>query len=328
VFLAGLALLPIALSGVPDTVSLTTIAAASPRPPVCRLALGAPEGELWARARRERAQRFCTLLSGAYARLERAPEEALARAREAGKILPNEVEARVLEGRALLRLGNVADAERLLASSVTAPGRPLGDLAGLRELGVAFALTGHLSEAAGAYRVLVPRVGFVKDHAFSRVAVLEAAAASMASSAAGATEAALYLSEARQAEPVPGFQDLTLAFFALALDRDGKAEQAAVALEELGGAWALERFLPRSEPAGAAPDGAASAPAEKARVSDTNPIFAPGELEAAIARAAVRSDPKLALHHFAAFERGPGGRGPWAAWARKWKAQLTRDGRP
>jgi hypothetical protein len=315
---AALALLPIVLFAAPETASLTTIAAASPRPLVCRLALGTPEGELWARARRERAQRFCILLSGGYARLDRAPEEALARAREAEKILPNEIEARVLEGRALLRVGSVVEAERVLASSVMAPGRPLGDLAGLRELGVAFALTGHTSDAARAYRVLVPRVGFVKDRVFSRVVVLEAAAASMASSAAGAAEAALYLSEARQAEPVPGFQDLTLAFFALALDRDGKTEQAAVALEELGGAWALERFAPRGE----------AEASEKPKLSDINPIFASGELHAAIARAAVRSDPKLALHHFTVFERGPGGRGPWAAWARKWKAQLARDGRP
>ncbi|HEY8943693.1 MAG TPA: tetratricopeptide repeat protein, partial [Polyangiaceae bacterium] len=183
--------LPLAFLGAPE--SLTTFAAASPRPALCRPAPGVNGGELWSRVRRERAERFCMTLSRGYARLERTPKDALEFARQAKAILPNEIEARVLEGRALLRLGELEAAREALATSVRAPGRPLGDVAALRELGVVLVSTGRVAEAASVYRLLVPRVDFVEDALFARVALLEASAALMASGPAGAAEAALYL---------------------------------------------------------------------------------------------------------------------------------------
>jgi tetratricopeptide (TPR) repeat protein len=309
-------LVPLTLLGAPGLVSLTTLAAASPRPAVCRPASGPNAGELWSRARRERAQRFCVLLSRGYARLERAPVEALELAQKAGAILPHEVEARVLAGRAALRLGEAERARAALSGSVTAPGRPLGDVSALRELGVALTQTGQLAEAAAIYRVLVPRVDFVKDGVFVRTAVLEAAAALMATGAPGVAEAALYLAEARRTEPIPGLQDLTVALFAVALDRDGKSDQAGVALEELSSAWALERFLSERERARVA--GSISLESASATgFRDRAPMLVDGELHAAIALASTRKDAKLAAIHWAAFLESRAGSGPFAGWARK-----------
>lgn len=328
---APVILLSLAVLGAPAPPTLPTLASASPRPRVCRLGAGSLESELWARVRRERAERFCVLLARGYVRLERQPAEAAALAREAGKILPNEAEPRVLLGRALLRMGELEAARDALVASVTAPGRPLGDVAGLRELGIALTLTGRLREAADAYRVLVPRIGFLEDRLLARVAVLEAAAAFMASSPEGAAEAALHLAEARQSEPVPGFQDLTIAMLAVALDRDGKSEQAMVLLEELAGPWSLEQFVTAAENARlvGVEEGPGASTREAPSIGDRAPVLAEGEIHAAIGLAAFRKDPKLAAQHLRAFEKGPGGKGPWAAWARTRLAALPRgDGSP
>lgn len=315
------------LFGAPESVSLTTLAAASPRPPVCRPVPGATDSELWSRARREPVHRFCLLLSRGYARLRSAPNEALALAREAAGILPKEVEANVLAGRALLRLGDANGAREALTNSVLAPGRPLGDLAAIRELGVSLGQTGDFVRASEVYRVLVPRVGFLRDGVFARVAVLETAAALMASDAPaglGAAEAALYLTEARRAKPIPGFQDLTLAFLALALDRSGKGDQAAVVLEELSSIWALERFLSESDRARVAESLSldASHASTEARFPERTPILAEGELHAAIGFAAFRSDPKLAIVHLSAALAARRADTTFSSWVRKRLAAL------
>lgn len=328
--LATLFLLPLAL-GAPDASRgvLATLAAASPRPAVCRVASGADGSSLWARARKERTSRFCLALARGYAKLESDPQHALGLARDASKMLLAQVEPKVLEGRALLRLGESAAARSALAASVLAPGRPLGDLGSLRELGIASTLTGHTKEAADAYRVLLPRVDVISDRFTARILLLEGAAALLATGPNGTAEALVYLSEARRAEPVPGYQDLTLALLALALDRDGKTEQATAVLGELAGAWTLRRFLSERELASAT--GAPLIPEAKAAerpALERAPVFADGDLHAVIALAALRTDPRLAGDHVAAFEQSPAGKGPWAAWAAARFGALRRGRRP
>lgn len=306
---------------------LPTLAASSPRPRVCRPSSASAASELWSRARGEAARSYCLLLARGYARLERAPAEALELSRRALGTLPAEVEPRVLEGRALLRLGEWQAARNALVPSVTAEGRPLGDVQGLRELAVSLTWTGQVPEAAAVYRVLVPRVEFTRDTTYARVVQLEAAAATMALGATGLAEAEQYLAVARQKAAVPGLADLTLALFALALDRRGERAQAEVVLSEMPGPWGLERFASARDTARASAEvlpGEAAAALPEPTFDAAAPMLADGELHAAIGVAAFRSDPRLASLHLRAFLNGPGAKGPWAEWAAQRVAALGK----
>lgn len=320
-------LLPLSIFGAKESVSLATAAEASSRPRVCRSTPGAARNELWRRAGRAPARDFCVLLAQGYSKLDRAPGEALALAHKASAILPNEVEPSVLRGRALLRLGDASGARAALASSVTAPGRPLGDLGALRELGLAFSETKQLADAAAVYRMLVPRIDFVQDRLVFRIILLEAASVVMASSELGAAEATSYLAQARQAEPVPGLQDLTVALAAVALDRDGKGDQAG-ALDARLNAWSLERFLSTPDRLRIAKTLSLDDSVTRREPSfrDRGPILADGELHAAIGLAAARRDPLLAATHFKAFLETRGAQGPFANWARRRLAMLEAAG--
>jgi len=298
---------------------LTTLSAASPRPAECRGAPAGEDSELWSRTRGETTRRYCALLARGYARLDRAPAEALELAETASRLLPSRAEPRVLAGRARVRLGDWDAARALLEVNVSAPGRPLGDVGALRELAIALGVNGRPEQAALTYRLLVPRSEFAQDRLFARTVLLEAAVASMASGPRGLDEALLYLGDARQKAPVPGLSDLTTALFALALDRAGRREQVDVALAELPGVWALERFLSAAEHArlvGLALPGASAPDSVEAAFSDARPHFVDGELSAALGVAGAPSDPRLARAHLTAYLAGPGGRGPWADWAR------------
>jgi hypothetical protein len=329
VFAAGLSLVLLAAPAPSDGSALGTFAAASPRSLSCRPASLSDEGRLWTQVRGGSTRRYCSLLAWGYARLVRAPQAALELAREASALSPAEVEPRVLEGRARLRLGQWDAAYAALAKSVTAKGRPLGDVLSLRELGVAAVATGELAQAVEVYRALVTRVGFSNDPTFARVSVLEAAAALMASGPAGLSDATLYLSDARRQPPVPGLDDLLTALLALSLDRAGKAEQVRILERELGGVWALERFQSARERARLAhASGAAPAELPPRQFSEREPMLAEGELHAAIACAAARTDPRLARVHFQAYLDGPGGKGPFRDWARERLAALGHAGAP
>ncbi|MGC4089304.1 MAG: hypothetical protein QM756_15735 [Polyangiaceae bacterium] len=191
----------------PGAVSLRTFAAASSRPTACRPALLGAEHGLWERTRGGVTERYCALLAFGYARLGSTPDAALALAREAEKLQPKLSEPRVLAGRALLRRGDFTGAYAALVGSVQQAGRPLGDVAALRELGVAAQLSSHHAEAAAAYRALVPRVAFTGDAALIRIATLEAASVLALEGPAGLSDAILYLSEAERAPSVPGLDD-------------------------------------------------------------------------------------------------------------------------
>ncbi|HYO97125.1 MAG TPA: hypothetical protein VER33_21590, partial [Polyangiaceae bacterium] len=115
-----------ALASPSAPVPLEALARGSPRPAICRAAPSSSARELWGRARGEQAQRFCEVLARGYAELARTPRAALDRARAARTLRPAEVEPRVLAGRALLRLGEPAQAYGELATSVLAPSRPPG----------------------------------------------------------------------------------------------------------------------------------------------------------------------------------------------------------
>ncbi len=323
----GLGLLLAVLPASSELASLGTFAAASPRPALCRPAQLRDQSHLWSRARGGHTERYCRLLARGYARLVRAPQVALELGTEAAALLPGEVEPLVLSGRAKVRLGDWSGAFAALSGRVTAKGRPLGDIAALRELGVAALLSGHAAEAAAAYRALVPRVAFTRDPVFARLVALEAAATLMASGADGLADATLYLSDARRQAAVPGLDDLLSALLALALDRAGKSEQAAVLVRELDGPWALERFASardRERMARISLPNPATPPSVPLTFSERSPLLADGELHAAIAVAAIVRDPHLARLHLSAYLEAVGPKGAFRGWANERLAALSR----
>lgn len=323
--LLGLALLA-APARSPEVAALRAYAAASPRPAVCRPARLLDENGLWERTRGGVVERYCALLASGYARLRSEPQRALELAQGAEKLNPGEPEARVLAGRASLRLRDFAAAYAALASSVADPRRPLGDVAALREFGVAAHVTGHLTEAAAAYRALVPRVEFTNDPVLIRLATLEAASVLARTGPEGIADAILYLSEARRLRSVPGLEDLSTALLASCLDRAGNHEQAQVLARELEGGFSLERFASqrdRERVSGSALGGSTGAAQAPFEFSERVPTLAEGELHAAIGFVALRRDARLARAHLEAYSSLGG---PYREWARTLMSQGARSG--
>jgi len=301
-----------------EVAALRTFAAASPRPAPCRPALLLDESGLWERTRGGVTERYCAFLAFGYARLRSDPDAALEFARRAEKLYPKLAEPRVLLGRALLRKSDFAGAYAALAPSVSDAGRPLGDVAALRELGVAALLSGRLPEAAAAYRALIPRVAFTSDPTLIRVATLEAASVLALDGPAGLADAILYLSEARRAPSVPGLDDIATALLALCLDRAGNGEQAQILARSLDGGFALERFQSARDrerlarTALAPVDGPIKAPLE---FSEREPTWVDGELHAVIGFTALSRDARLAKAQLLAYVSL--GAGPFQDWAKK-----------
>ena len=323
-------LLELALLGAParspEVAALRAFAAASPRPPACRPAPLLDENGLWERTRGGVMERYCGLLAFGYARLRSSPERALELAREAEKINPNEPEARVLAGRAMLRLADFPGAYATLSSSVMDPRRPLGDVAALREFGIVAHVSGHLNEAAAAYRALIPRVAFTNDALLVRLVTLEGASVLARTGPEGLADAILYLSEARRLTSVPGLDDLSTALLASCLDRAGNGEQAQVLARALEGGFSLERFASprdRERVAQTALGGSAGAVRHSFEFSERAPFLAEGELHAAIGYVALGRDARLARSHLQAYLALGG---PYQEWARKLMSQAARSG--
>lgn len=307
-----------AVTGAAGGEHLVTLASASLRPMPCRVQASEQRSALWARTAGGAARSFCELMARGQIRLERSPEQALALADEAQKLLPGEGSPLVLGARALLRLGEFARAFERFDQSQRRQGQPFADAATLREFAVSAARSGRTEQAISLYRRLIPRSDFGYDPRFRRLVVLEAASLFAASGPAGLADAEVYLSEARRGAPAPGLEDLTSALLALVLDREGSLEQAQIVIEDIAGPWGLERFLSPSEAARAeglmlSEEAPAEAPKEK--FTPSSPSLAQGELHAALAVVAAASDPKFSRIHLRAFlERAANG--PWSAWAR------------
>ncbi|MFO7179373.1 MAG: tetratricopeptide repeat protein [Pseudomonadota bacterium] len=331
--LPGLALLAtVATSPPADVRSLAGVAAQSPRPAVCRPTDPATTSALWSAVRGGTARPYCSLLARGMTRLDAAPEQALELAERAAALDVKDPAARVLEGRALLRLGDLDAARERLESVLLAPGAP-SDVRALRELGVAAIHLGRSATATAVYRRVVPRADFASDRYFRRTAVLEAASVLAATGPDGASEAETYLTEARRKAEVPGLEDLTHAFLALCLDRLGRRDQARVVLAGVTNPWGLERFASARDVERLArvvlPDQGLEASEQEVRAVMRRPelgmpVLWDGELHAALALAARSVDPKLARAHLRVYLDGPGRSGPWEPWARGLLRDLAR----
>jgi hypothetical protein len=300
-------------------VELAAAGASSPRPASCRpTSLQALPSTLWTRLRPPETESFCRTLARGYARLAAEPKEALALAREAGKFKVDDPAQRLLEGRALLRVGQVAEAWKLL-SPVFAAGQ-LDDAASLHDVARVAVVMGDVEAAEKAYRRLVPRVGLLASGEARRIVFVEAASLLLARGSRGIDEALGYLAEAR-AITLSGDRDLVLSLTALAHSRAGRSEQARAAAREADGPWDLENELGAAERARVAEEAlptAAPAPAAAPEPPVLNRVvLLDGELHAAIALLAEGRDAALMRAHWRAFLQSRGGKGPWAEHARK-----------
>lgn len=288
----------------PRQPSLRTAAAASPRPAMCvagRAATGGERDTLWDRARQPGLLVWCRALARGYARLSRSPAQALVAAQEAERAVPGHPGPAVLSARALLAQGDAAAAYKQFARALSLSRRSVEEPAALHDLAVAAELTGHTQEALGAFRALVPRAGLLDDGQRRQRVYVAAASLVMATGEAGLNEAIGYLGEARRRGSPPGFTAVVLAELALALDRQGRTDEARGVVAEAGGPWALAQL-------------AAAKPGGRGRRA-LLPVLPPGELEAMVAILAEHDDPELARDQWeASIAANP--KGVWADYAR------------
>jgi tetratricopeptide (TPR) repeat protein len=263
----------------------------------------------WERARYPGLARYCDLLASGHAALRVSPDKALAASVAAQEVLPGRAGALVLSARAHLALGAHEQARQEFARARELSRRSVSDPAALRDLALAELATGHLDEALAAYRELVPRADLLGDPRVELAIFVEATVLAMSRGPEYLPLAIGYATEGRRRGSLPGLGDAVLAALALALDRSGRAAEAAGVAAESSGPWWLE-----AERDKAAKGGKASLPA-----------LPPGELHAMIAILAEKRDRGLALDRWSSYLASLGAAGgPFAAHAEAHRAALSR----
>jgi len=190
-------------------------------PLACQLAW-ARAGNVWERAKRPELLRYCDLIGSARAKLSSGragATSALDAAREARRMLPERVEALVIQGRALVVLGDGPGAVLAFRAAVardpTAIDEPSARLAWARAL----ARTGEPRLASDVYRSLEPWVGELRGEDRGS-AELEIGVAAMSMGREGLDDAVNVLRAATR-ENSGEARNLAIVALALALDRRG-----------------------------------------------------------------------------------------------------------
>jgi tetratricopeptide (TPR) repeat protein len=272
------------------------------RPAECGVVEGFRTANAWERAKEPNLRRYCDLLASGTAKLVGSGSSSLVKeipqiADEADKLLPGRASPSVLKGRALLRLGRAEDAFKALQEAKRRDDRALDDPVALLAWARANARTGHLAEAALAYRAALPRTSALTAQQRA-AAAFEAGMTVMAQGAAGIDDAIAMLRQARR-DAQDALQVAAVVALALALDRAGQQSEAKAALAE----------RVRSD--------------VKALLSDsrvTESLADAGVSHEADALAAIAFEPEAgsaAKESWRAYLEGPGGRGPWADHARE-----------
>jgi tetratricopeptide (TPR) repeat protein len=198
----------------------------SGRPPECSSLLGL-DANVWERAKSPELRAYCDLVASASSKLSGTTvmaESALEAAHTADALLPGRAAAPALQGRALVALGQATAAVTAFRDASTKDSRVLDDPPVLLAWARALARSGHIEEASGAYRALLPRSSSLSsvDRASATV---EAGLVAMSRGPVGLDEAVAALRDAmRQAE---GETTLVAALaLALARDRGGARAEA------------------------------------------------------------------------------------------------------
>jgi tetratricopeptide (TPR) repeat protein len=289
-------------------VNLAFAAQTSPRPAECTKE-GGRSGALrpsWDRARRPAEAQYCDVLARGYTLLGRSPERALEAARRAEKLLGGRAASAVLEGRALLALGDPNGAWRAFERARKIARRSVEPPAVLHAVAVSALLLGKELEAEAAYRSLVPRASLLPDARQRQRVLVEAGLVLMARGSERLDEAIGYLAEARKRKAESGLGDAALGALALALDRQGRAQEARGVAAEAGGPFALIRMaekLPAARPF----------------------TVAEADLHAMAAILAERKYPAVAKTEWQAYIESEDPRSPWLEHAKK---KLESGGAP
>jgi hypothetical protein len=203
---------------------------------------------LWEVSRQSVVERHCRELSRAQALLLRAPEQALQRASALLTQAPDLAEARVLRGRASLRVGQSEQALADLLPLIAEGAPPVADPAALLDGGRAALARSDLERAARFYRLLGSRAALLPDRTQQVVAYIEIAAALLVSEAAPVDDVLAYLREARRRSAGSGYTGLIVGLTALTWITHGREAEGQGALSELSDPWALARFEKLKEP--------------------------------------------------------------------------------
>jgi tetratricopeptide (TPR) repeat protein len=217
-------------------------AAQSPRPAACLSAPG-----LWEVSRQASLGRRCRELARAQALLLRAPDKARERAEALLQYAPDFAEARVLRGRASLRVGDakaaLADLTPLLADDAAA----VADPATLLDAGRAALLQHDVTTAERFYRALGSRAALLPDRSQQVVAYVEIAGTLLVTEQARADDVQAFLREARRRSAGSGFSGLCAALTAVTWLTQGREAEAQAALGEVSDVDALVRLEARRD---------------------------------------------------------------------------------
>ena len=275
------------------------------RPAECGVQDGFRAANKWERAKEPNLQSYCSLLASGSAKLVNGG--ALARdvpalADEADSLLADRAAPRVLKGRALLKLGKPAEALAALEEARSRDDRALDDPVALLAWARASARTGHLEQAAQAYRAALPRTSALPTSERS-AASFESGMIVMAQGPKAIDDAVAMLRQARR-EAQDSMQFAAVIALALALDRAGQREEARAVL--------VERVRSDAKPVLA--DHRVSEALADAGVDQ--------EVDALLATALEITDAGAARAAWKKYTGGPGGNGPWGDHARR------REGAP
>jgi len=251
-------------------------AAQSPRQGSC-----AHEPGLWEVSRQPRLGKRCEQLALAQTLLQKAPAQARDRAAALLLEAPDLTEARVLRGRASLRVGDTAAALSDLAALLTVEGAPLAEPSALLDGGRAAVRQGDSTKAVSFYRALGGRAALLADRKQQTIAYIEIASALLATDQPAFDDVLAYLREARRRSAGSGFTGLCAALGAVAWVAQGREAEGQGALAELTD-----------------PDALSSAKlAQEVWIAE-------GVLHAALGLSLEREHPELAAKHYQALAAG------------------------
>jgi len=324
VLVSGLSLASLGFAsegGVDQADVLLAASGSSPRPSECRTSGPDRAHTFWDRARDPRLRRYCDLLAKGYARLAEDAAQALEAAQQARTLEPKRSAPRLLEARALVGQGRMAEAFQSFQQVLGQPDRASGgnaielSPAGLYAYAVAAVGSGQIEQGLSAYRRVVPMASLLSGEGASERVYVEAAVLVMQRDPAQLQEAVAYLNEARRQNANLALRPFVVAALALALDRQGRHEEARGVAREAHGHTAL--LMSAATPAGSASP--AAAPVGPQVPSESRlllPRVDPVELLAMAAMLAAAEEPELAKQYWKDFvDRAPANH-PWLAHAR------------
>ena len=194
---------------------------------------GGRGSNVWERAKSPQLRQYCDLVAGASSKLAGTTamaHVALESARQAEAVLPGHAAPLILEGRALLALGQLDEALTALEKARARDPHGLDDPLAVLAWGRALARSNRTAEAAEAYRTLLPRTSALSS-VERAAAEVEAGFVTMSLGPTGLDEATAAFREAMR-EGEDETHGLAVLALAMALDRRGDVAEARALLSE------------------------------------------------------------------------------------------------